>query len=111
MSHKTQISAADHGDTSNRRVDGGDFATSVAEMVADQAPPMFAVVLEFGDGAEAEIVAWGMVLDDSTYMVTVDGKNQYVLAEPENAVRYIRGHSDITPHLVWAGPSAARSHG
>ncbi|MFC0106462.1 hypothetical protein [Kibdelosporangium aridum] len=83
-----------------------DFTTAVTEMVADQAPRLFAVVLEYGEQTDAHIAAWGMALDDGAYMTTTDGKNQYALAEPDNALRYVRSHTNITAHLVWATPSA-----
>lgn len=83
-----------------------DFTTAVAEMVADHAPRLFAVVLEYGEQTDAHIAAWGMALDDGAYMTTTDGKNQYALAEPDNALRYVRSHTNITAHLVWASPSA-----
>ncbi|ALG12921.1 hypothetical protein [Kibdelosporangium phytohabitans] len=40
------------------------FDELIAEMVADQAPRVFAVVLELGEQTDAQIVAWGMALDD-----------------------------------------------
>jgi hypothetical protein len=81
-----------------------DFSTMVAEMVADQAPRVFAIVLEYGEQVDAQIVAWGMAVDESAYVITADGKNQYLLAEPENALRYVARSPDTTPHLVWATP-------
>ncbi|WP_083754050.1 hypothetical protein [Actinosynnema sp. ALI-1.44] len=86
------------------RPSGRAFEALIAEMVADQAPRVFAVVLEFGEQTDAQIVAWGMTLDDGAYMTTVDGRNQFLLAEPENALNYIPARSNITPHLVWATP-------
>ncbi|CAM3445672.1 hypothetical protein KIPE111705_09060 [Kibdelosporangium persicum] len=74
-------------------------------MVADQAPRVFAVVLEYGEHVDAKVVAWGMALDDGAYVITADGRNQYALASPENALRYVRGRNDTTPHLVWADPA------
>nr|CEL16806.1 hypothetical protein [Kibdelosporangium sp. MJ126-NF4] len=82
------------------------FDKLMAEMVADQAPRVFAVVLEFGEQTDAQIVAWGMTLDGGAYMTTVDGRNQFVLAEAENALRYVPSRSNITPHIVWATPGA-----
>lgn len=101
MSSTTEQSIADKLPDS----DDADFNTAVAEMVADQAPRVFAVVLEYGEQVEAEIAAWGMALDDYAYMTTADGKTQYLLAEPDNALRYVRNRTNITPHLVWATPS------
>lgn len=101
---------ADRGDTPGLGSYDTDFTTAVAEMVADQAPRLFAVVLEYGEQTDARIAAWGMALDDGAYMTTADGKNQYALAEPDNALRYVRSHTNITPHLVWATPSTPQEH-
>ncbi|CAM3994312.1 hypothetical protein KIPE111705_35230 [Kibdelosporangium persicum] len=98
------------GSTPNLVVYDTDFTTAVAEMVTEHAPRLFAVVLEYGEQTDARVAAWGMTLEDGAYMITADGKNQYVLAEPENALRYVRRHTNITPHLVWAAPSAPREH-
>jgi hypothetical protein len=78
-----------------------DFTTDVAEMVADHAPRRFAVVLEYGDQVDAKIVAWGLELDDGAFMSTVDGRNQYAMAAPESALKYVGARPNTTPHLVW----------
>ncbi|MFC0115373.1 hypothetical protein [Kibdelosporangium aridum] len=79
-----------------------EFVSLIKQIVSDQAPPLFAVVLEYGEGTDAEIIAWGIALDDSAYMITADGRNQYALAKPENALNYVRSRTNTTPHLVWA---------
>ncbi|CAM3373914.1 hypothetical protein KIPE111705_05425 [Kibdelosporangium persicum] len=81
------------------------FADLVAEMVADQAPRLFAVVLELGTQVDAQIVAWGIAFEESAYMVTVDGRNQYALANAEAALKYVRSDANITSSLVWATPA------
>ncbi|MET0237426.1 MAG: hypothetical protein ABW224_22445 [Kibdelosporangium sp.] len=101
MSRTTDTSAS--GRTAKPHAVGTDFTTLVAEMVADQAPRVFAVVLEYGDQVDAQVIAWGMALDESAYVTTVDGSYQYLLAEPENALKYVPRKADATPHLVWAG--------
>ncbi len=78
-----------------------EFTKQVAEMVADQAPKVFAVVLEHGAQLDAQIAAWGIALDEGAFMTTVDGRSQYALAQPENALRYIRHRPEVTPRLVW----------
>nr|WP_042198566.1 hypothetical protein [Kibdelosporangium sp. MJ126-NF4]CEL23415.1 hypothetical protein [Kibdelosporangium sp. MJ126-NF4]CTQ96795.1 hypothetical protein [Kibdelosporangium sp. MJ126-NF4] len=82
-----------------------DFTTLVTRFVADQAPRVFAVVVEYGEQTDAEIIAWGMELPHGSYMVTTDGRNQYALTEPDNALRYVPSQTNITPHLVWATPT------
>ncbi|SMD13534.1 hypothetical protein SAMN05661093_04874 [Kibdelosporangium aridum] len=78
----------------------------VADMVADHAPRRFAVVLEYGEQVDARIVAWGLELDDGAYMATVDGKNQYAMASPESALKYVSARPNTTPHLVWVDGEA-----
>ncbi|MBP2330792.1 hypothetical protein JOF56_011177 [Kibdelosporangium banguiense] len=102
MVHTTDISTT--RSSSQPQADDTDFTTLVAEMVADQAPRVFAIVLEYGEQIDAQIIGRGMALDESAYVTTVDGKNQYLLAEPENALKYLPSHPDTTPHLVWAAP-------
>ncbi|CAM3667848.1 hypothetical protein KIPE111705_19715 [Kibdelosporangium persicum] len=92
-----------------RSTDDTQFTSLITAIVADQAPRVFVVVLEFGELVEAEIVAWGMALDTGAYMITVDGRNQYALAEPENALMYVRGRTNTTPHLVWAASASELS--
>lgn len=99
----SETTAASTGD---RKPESLGFTELVAEMVADQAPRVFAIVLEYGGQVDARIVAWGMALDEGAYVATVDGRNQYALAEPENALRYVRCGTNATPRLVWADPAA-----
>jgi hypothetical protein len=42
-----------------RFVDKAEFTEVVAEMVADQAPRVLAIVLEYGEHIDAQIIAWG----------------------------------------------------
>ncbi|MBP2329815.1 hypothetical protein JOF56_010200 [Kibdelosporangium banguiense] len=97
MSQSTDTPNADRGLAGDT-----EFSALVVEMVADQAPRVFAVVHAYGDCVGAEIVAWGMAFDDGAYVTTVDGCNQYSLQEPENALNYIRGGDDVTVRLLWA---------
>lgn len=39
-------------------------------MVTDQAPRVFAVVNDYGEQVEAEIIAEGMALDESAFVIT-----------------------------------------
>jgi hypothetical protein len=87
--------------------DETEFANLITSMVADHAPRMFAIVLEHGDHLDAAITAWGLALNGSAYAVTADGKNQYLLAAPEQALQYVRRTANTTPHLVWVEPAAA----
>lgn len=104
MSHSADISTADHGVVAQTRADDSDFTQLMAEMVADQAPRVFAPVLEYGEQIDAQVIAWGMALDESAYVTTADGKNQYLLTEPENALKYVPRPTGTTPRIVWASP-------
>ncbi|MBP2330118.1 hypothetical protein JOF56_010503 [Kibdelosporangium banguiense] len=88
--------------TTDTSLDDADFPALVAEMVADQAPRVFAVVLEYGEQIDAQIAGWGMALDESAYVTTVDGRTQYVLTEPENALKYFPSPANTSAYLVWA---------
>ncbi|MET0236336.1 MAG: hypothetical protein ABW224_16940 [Kibdelosporangium sp.] len=76
----------------------------VAALVKARAPRLFATVVT-KQGADAEIIGWGMEFDDSAFMITVDGRNQYFLAEAENALMYVRGDPDASADLVWVAPA------
>jgi hypothetical protein len=71
--------------------------SDINAMVAAQAPRLFATVVTKQDD-DTRIIGWGMEFEDSAYMISADGKNQYFLAEAENALMYVRGG---TPDLVW----------
>ncbi|MET0238162.1 MAG: hypothetical protein ABW224_26210, partial [Kibdelosporangium sp.] len=77
MSETTEQSLVDLRGATLPRTKAAEFTELVAEMVAGHAPDVFAIVLEYGEQVEAQIVAWGMAHDDGAYMTTVDGKNQY----------------------------------
>jgi hypothetical protein len=102
LSTRAEQSNTDHVHIPQSFTDRAEFTELVAEMVADQAPHVFAVVLEYGEYVDAQIVGWGMALDESAYMITADGRNQYLLASPENALKYVPPRPEATPHLVWA---------
>ncbi|ONI75317.1 hypothetical protein ALI144C_38870 [Actinosynnema sp. ALI-1.44] len=76
----------------------------ITDMVADQAPRVFAVVLEYGEQTDAKVYAWGMALDDGAYMTANDGRSVYSLADPGNALRYVPRRTNTKPHFVWVGP-------
>jgi hypothetical protein len=82
-----------------------EFAELLAEMVADQAPRVFAVVQEYGDRVDGRIAAWGMAFDDSAAVVNVEGSIVVTTASAEKALRGFGFGSHITPHLVWVPKS------
>lgn len=80
--------------------DEQEFADLLAEMVADEAPRIFAVVQEYGTRADGVIAAWGMAFEDHAEVVGVDGGLRMSLRAPERALRGFR-RPHITPRLVW----------
>ncbi|CAM3774743.1 hypothetical protein KIPE111705_24280 [Kibdelosporangium persicum] len=76
--------------------------SELRELVAAQAPRLFAAVATKHD--ETSVVGWGMEFEDSAYMVSADGRNQYFLAEAENALKYVRSEPETTHDLVWVVP-------
>lgn len=77
------------------------FAAILAEMVAEKAPRLFAVVQEYGERVDGRIAAWGMAFDDHVEVSGVDGDVRMSLSGPERALHVYRRGSHITPRLVW----------
>lgn len=87
--------------------DEPEFAAILEEMVADEAPRLFAVVQEYGDRVDGRIAAWGLVFDDHTEVVSVKRGLRMSLPAPENALRLFKFGSHIQARLVWFNPDAA----
>jgi hypothetical protein len=89
--------------------DEPEFAAILEEMVADEAPRLFAVVQEYGERVDGRIAAWGMAFDDHAEVVSVAGGMRMSLPAPENALRMFTVGSHIRARLVWFNPDAATS--
>lgn len=87
--------------------DEPEFAAILEEMVADEAPRLFAVVQEYGERVDGRIVAWGMAFDDHAEVVSVGRTRRMSLQSPENALRLFKVGSHIRARLVWFNPDAA----
>ncbi len=87
--------------------DEGEFAAILEEMVADEAPRLFAVVQEYGDRVDGRIAAWGMAFADHAEVVSVTRKRRMSLPAPEHALRLFTFGSHIQARLVWFNPDAA----
>lgn len=85
--------------------DEQEFAADVADMVADEAPRLFAVVEEYGERVDARIAAWGMSFDEQAIAVDVDDRFTMFLQSPKGALRLFR-EPQVTPRLVWVDPEA-----
>ncbi|WP_406691988.1 hypothetical protein REH65_08330 [Saccharopolyspora sp. ID03-671] len=83
------------------------FTELIEGLVADFAPKVFAIVQEYGDRLDAEIVAWGIAFDDRAEVVDVDGGLRMSLETPERALLGFRAGDNFTEHLVWVNPDAA----
>jgi hypothetical protein len=86
--------------------DEAEFTQEIAELVADEAPRMFAVVQEYGERVDGQIVAWGMALEDRAEVVRIDGHRRLSLRSPEGAVRAFSLRPHITARVVWVNPEA-----
>lgn len=87
--------------------DEPEFAAILEEMVADEAPRLFAVVQEYGDRVDGRIAAWGMAFADHAEIVSVKRGLRMSLQAPENALRMFKFGSHIRARLVWFNPDAA----
>lgn len=83
-----------------------EFAAFLENIVADEAPRLFAVVQEYGERVNVRIAAWGMAFDDHAEVVRVDRRLRMNLRAPENALRYFTQGGDIRARLVWFNPDA-----
>ncbi len=84
-----------------------EFTELVAEMVAGEAPRLFAVVQEYGERSDGWIAAWGMAFEDHVEVVSVVDAEVTSLRSLEHAVRGFSHHPNITARVVWVNPDAA----
>jgi hypothetical protein len=84
--------------------DEAEFAQEIAELVADEAPRLFAVVQEYGERVDGCIAAWGLAFADYADIVRVDHGRHLILRSPERAVRLFSHSPHITARLVWVNP-------
>ncbi|MDU0287693.1 hypothetical protein [Saccharothrix longispora] len=83
-----------------------DFDTFLTEMVAEDAPRLFAVV-RVHDNVDADVAAWGLAFADHAEVVSVDGGRRMRLRSPERAVRLLGRPPAADVRLVWVGQPAA----
>jgi hypothetical protein len=87
--------------------DEAEFTALLDNMVADEAPRLFAVVQEYGERVDGWIAAWGMAFSDHTEVVSYEHTVRMSLAAPENALRRFQLGGHIQARLVWFNPDAA----
>ncbi|MDQ2708202.1 MAG: hypothetical protein M3Z25_11440 [Actinomycetota bacterium] len=87
--------------------DEPEFAAILEELVADEAPRLFAVVQEYGERVNVRIAAWGMAFAEHTEIVSAEREVRMSLQAPENALWMFKLGSHIRARLVWLNPDAA----
>ncbi|MGH3777247.1 MAG: hypothetical protein ACRDRR_16210 [Pseudonocardiaceae bacterium] len=87
--------------------DEAEFTELLAEMVADEAPRVFAVVQEYGERVDGRIAAWGMAFEDHAEVVSVGNGATMNVRSPERAARTFSHRPTITARVVWVNPDAA----
>lgn len=83
-----------------------EFAELIDELVADEAPRLFAVVQEYGERVDGRIAAWGMAFDDCVEVIGLDRGLRLSLHSAERAARTFRRPPLITVRVVWIKPEA-----
>lgn len=85
----------------------------ITSLVAYTAPQVFALVAEESDHSDAEVIAWGMRIEDKIEVVSTDHRFR-MSASSIGVVRQWFARKDGTLHVVWveandasiAGPSS-----
>jgi hypothetical protein len=86
--------------------DEEEFAQEVRELVADEAPRVFALVEERGERADGWIVAWGMVFEDRVEVIGAKGGLRMTARSVDRVQRVLFRRRKI--RLVWTDPATAR---
>ncbi|GAA1281116.1 hypothetical protein [Saccharothrix xinjiangensis] len=86
-----------------------EFATAMQEMINRDAPRLFAVVREFVDSHDVEIVAWGMATEKSGMQVhAVRGGMILCLRSPEMVLKCFDGDGHAVARIMWVGDAVER---
>jgi hypothetical protein len=83
-----------------------EFAEEVRELVAADAPQVFALVEEYGERLDGRVVAWGLAFDDHVDVLGVNGVRHASLPSVERAHKAFSRRRKI--RLVWASPATPR---
>ncbi|MGH3869095.1 MAG: hypothetical protein ACRDQ4_23875 [Pseudonocardiaceae bacterium] len=87
--------------------DQAEFNQMVDELVADEAPRLFAVVQVYRERVDGRIAAWGMAFDEHADIVSVDNGSSVRLSSPERAAHGFNRYPDIIARVMWVNPDAA----
>lgn len=82
-----------------------EFAQEVAELVAEEAPRLFALVQEYGERADAGVIAWGLAFDDYAEAVSVNRRRHGTFPSAERARQAFSRRAKV--RLVWTAPETA----
>ncbi len=85
-----------------------EFAELLGEMVAGEAPRLFAVAQEYSNRVDGRIAAWGMAFEDHVELVCVGDRRRMSLRSPERATCLLSHRPYITARLVWVTSGEAR---
>ncbi|MEW1724471.1 hypothetical protein [Streptomyces sp. NPDC093109] len=80
-----------------------EYASLLAEVVADSAPRLFAVVQEVGDREDGWVAAWGLAFEDRAEVVAGGGGGRMCLPSAEGALRYFGRGGEVRASLYWVG--------
>lgn len=70
-------------------------------MVADEAPRLFALVQEYGDGVDGQIAAWGLAFENHAELIGADGGPEVHVSSVESAVWMFSRAAHMTARVVW----------
>jgi hypothetical protein len=79
--------------------DQAEWDELMAEMVADEAPRLFAVAHEVGERVDGWVAAWGLAFDDHVEVISDRGWMR--LSSPDRALWLLGRRPNITAHIVW----------
>jgi hypothetical protein len=82
-----------------------EFAQEVAELVAEWAPRVFALVQEHGERVDGWVIAWGMAFDDHAEVISVGHGLRGTFPSAERARRAFSRRAKI--RLVWTDAETA----
>jgi hypothetical protein len=86
-----------------------EFTQEVRELVAADAPQVFALVEEYGERVDGWIEAWGMAFDDHIDVLGVNGGLHASLSSVERVHRVFSRRRKI--RLVWTSPAPSARAG
>ncbi|MGC4931826.1 hypothetical protein [Streptomyces sp. DT117] len=78
-----------------------EYATLLAEVVAESMPRLFAVVQEVGDREDGWVAAWGLAFEDRAEVVPYGRGVRMSLPSAEKTLRYFGRGGGVRASLHW----------